>query len=569
MKFRDHAALLTRLVLLCILLFLFSALLSTQAGAQSNYGLSCSGTSCSQMDQKAEERMVNAQTICFSGESGFSYSKKDVPSQALTQVYWADIHAAESIAESDFQALSDCSKADLIIRLSLDTLAETVSLTVTEADSGDAVFHEYRAVQDSRNDLIRVAKHFHAAVAAAKEAQLTRALKRQEKQRAEEESRRAEAYQRAHPCENDLTTLRQRIALRSEDPSLLQGLISDIYAHNSKCPEDPVNEAVTQQIQKDAAAAQDKAAKAAEGKAQQERNTERLKKVKEEALFAWTQRIVTEPFLSPVEGWVNTTNLPSKFYLVIPGRGFTSNCHVSLENKKSVLDCLGEEGRNYYVAVRNNSRIYLIKAKQLGNSEYAGTSKDGGKTLCLRKAGCFRVLAEVREAPTQLPATVAIAKPDALNGRYSGKDFSFSYPQNWKIEEKKAKDNTTIAYVAVAPEEAHLGSWVTHGFFVGHSIQYTGFPQTLDGAYDFFAAVQRLRGLAVAPEAKSRLLGDAQSKIGTYTSPSVLASGETGWLLVVKDTAGGYYWVTMFAPTGEEGLNQTFNDVLKTMKFTN
>jgi len=38
---------------------------------------------------------------------------------------------------------------------------------------------------------------------------------------------------------------------------------------------------------------------------------------------------------------------------------------------------------------------------------------------------------------------------------------------------------------------------------------------------------------------------------------------------VVKDTAGGYYWVTMFAPTGEEGLNQTFNDVLKTMKFTN
>jgi hypothetical protein len=232
-----------------------------------------------------------------------------------------------------------------------------------------------------------------------------------------------------------------------------------------------------------------------------------------------------------------------------------------------VLDCLGEPGRNYYVAVRNNNRIYLVKATKLANGEYAGTSKDGGTTLCLRKLGCYRVLAEVREAPKQLPTRVEIAKPDALSARYSGRDFSFNYPQNWKLEEKKAKDNT-VAYVTVAPEEARLGSWVTHGFFVGHVVKYMDYPQTLDGAYDCFATAQRQRGLAIASDTKLWPLGDAQSRIASYTSLSVLASAETGRLLVVKDKAEGYYWIIMFTPI-PGGLSQTFTDILKTIKFTN
>jgi len=47
-----------------------------------------------------------------------------------------------------------------------------------------------------------------------------------------------------------------------------------------------------------------------------------------------------------------------------------------------------------------------------------------------------------------------------------------------------------------------------------------------------------------------------------------LASGETGRLLVVKDKAEGFYWIMMSTPTGEN-LAQTFDEVLKTMKFTN
>jgi len=544
--------------------FVFSAFLSTQAAAQSKYGLNCYGTSCSTVDQKAEERMVNAKAICSSRETEITYSRKDVPSKSTMQSYWANIHDAEIIAEADFQARGDCSRVDLILRINLDILMEEVSLSVTDADSGEAVFQEKRSMQDSRNDLIRAAKHFRAAVAAAKESERTRENERQEQHRAGEEARQAEAYKQAHQCENDLSYLRQRIVLRSPEPSVLQSLVSDIQAHNSKCPENPVDGAITQQIQKETTASEEKATKE---KTQQERNTERLNKAKEEAFVAWTQRIVAEPFVSPVGAWVQPTTILSKFYLILPGKGFTSNCHVSLENNKSVLDCLGETGRNYYVPVRNNNRIYLLKVKGLANGQYAGTIKDEGRTLCLRKSGCYRVLAEVREAPTQLPAKVEIAKPGILSARYSGRDFSFNYPQNWKLEEKKDKDNT-IAFVTVAPEEGRLGSWVTHGFFVGHVFQYTGYPQTLDGAYDCFATAQRQRGLAIASDSKLWPLGEAQSRISTYTSPSIFASGETGWLLAVKDKAEGYYWIMMFMPTGED-LSQTFNDILKTIKFTN
>lgn len=148
--------------------FILFALLSTQASAQSKYGLNCDRTSCSAVDQKAEERMVNAKTICTSGETEITYSRKDVPSKSTMQLYWANIHDAETIAQTDFQARGDCSRADLILRINFDALAEEVSLSVSDADSGEAVFRENRSVQDSRNDLIRAAKHFRSAVAAAK-----------------------------------------------------------------------------------------------------------------------------------------------------------------------------------------------------------------------------------------------------------------------------------------------------------------------------------------------------------------------------------------------------------------
>jgi hypothetical protein len=95
--------------------------------------------------------------------------------------------------------------------------------------------------------------------------------------------------------------------VRSAEPSLLQSLASDIQAHNSKCPENPVDGRLTQQIQKESTAAQEKAAKE---KAQQERNAADFPlpalgdKAKLEAFVAWKQRIVAEPFAFPAETWV-------------------------------------------------------------------------------------------------------------------------------------------------------------------------------------------------------------------------------------------------------------------------
>ncbi len=124
----------------------------TPTMAQSKYGLSCIGDGCSTLDQKAATRMATAKTVCTSGNSGFSYSKKNVPSATEQRIYWQDINAAQRVAEYTYQVVYDCSKADLIIKTNLDLLMENVSLVVTDSDSGETVFTEFRSIQDTRND---------------------------------------------------------------------------------------------------------------------------------------------------------------------------------------------------------------------------------------------------------------------------------------------------------------------------------------------------------------------------------------------------------------------------------
>ena len=89
-----------------------------------------------------------------------------------------------------------------------------------------------------------------------------------------------------------------------------------------------------------------------------------------------------------------------------------------------------------------------------------------GVTLCLRQAGCYHVLAELRQEPTALPEKVEVPPPAKLNAIYSSDDVTFNYPQNWKLEEKRSKENI-VNQVNVAPPEAHLATWVTHGLFFG------------------------------------------------------------------------------------------------------
>jgi hypothetical protein len=544
--------------------------------AQSQYGLICSGDACRTLDQKAAARLVNAKSICMSGNSGFTYPKKNPPSPIREKIYWQDIDAAQGIAEYSYEALSDCSKADLIIKINLDLVSDSVSLVVTDSDSGETVFTEFRSIQDTRNDLIRAAQHFRDAVKATR-------LAAQEQQEREEEAehereRRASLAEKSRQCQIEFDSLGQRVILYIDGP-MPQELLNEITDHNSKCPNTVSPEKVKAAIKaneekvkaakkadEDARLAQQEAA---QEKALREKRMAELEKAKTDAFTAFTQQIVSTPFVPPTEGWMSAAPLVGSFYIILPGRKWeTNDCHFVWDGSKPALDCLGAgAGRSDYFSVQSNNRWYLLKSKWTGSGEYAGTVKDRGTTVCLRKAGCYRVLAEVRQVPKQLPAKFQVPTPGALTLTYTSDDVSFSYPQNWKMEEKKTNDNT-VASVQVAAPEAHLASWVTHGLFTGHVTKSSPNPQTLDAAYDLFMKVQRQRGLVVGAD-KLTTVGNTQGKIASYTSPSVLDSGESGWIAVVKDKAQGYYWVMMFYPSNDDSnlYTQAFGQILKSFNF--
>lgn len=533
--------------------------------AQSKYGLSCYGDACAVVDQKAAARMASAESICSSGDSGFTYPKKDPPSKSTAQIYWEDIYAAQRIAVRDYRVVDDCAKADLIVKITLDTLLDNVSLSVSDGDSGEAVFIENRSIQDKRSDLIRAAQHFRDAV---KTARLE--LQKQE-ERAEEAEReraeRAKLEEKSRQCQIEFDSLK-RMVLLYIDTSMPQQVVNEIADHNRNCSNTLSPEKIRQQkkADDDARATQEAAAKE---KAIKEKRAAELEKIKIDALSAFKQKLASTPFVSPAEGWMHVAHLTidTKYYIILPGKGLDNDCRLFWHGKYPVLDCLGTIGRNEYLPVQNTNGWYLLKSKWTGTGEYAGTVKDGGSTVCLRKAGCYRVLAEVRQEPTQLPEKFQVPAPGALTLTYSSDDVSFNYPQNWRAEERKNKDNT-VASVNVAAPEAHLASWVTHGFFVGHIAKSSSESQTLDGAYDSFVGIQRQRGLAIS---SSRIIqvGTDQGKIATYTSPSVLGAGETGSIVVVKDKTEGYYWVMMFFPSNDDTdlYARVFDQVLKSFRF--
>jgi PsbP-like protein len=271
-----------------------------------------------------------------------------------------------------------------------------------------------------------------------------------------------------------------------------------------------------------------------------------------------------------VEGWTHAAALGNvSYYVILPGTLSGSNCHFALDGQRPALDCLGAAGRNDYFSVKNNDRWYLLKSKWTPSGEYAATVKDRGSTLCLRKAGCYRVLAEVRLVPNELPARFKISVPGSLSLTYSNNDMSFSYPQNWNTEEPKNKDDVLGREVGVAPQEAHLASWLTHGMFVGHISKFSKYPQTLDGAFEQFSALgKQLMAMAIT-NPKPMQVGGCQGKIAAYTAPSVLTAGESGWVIVIKDNGDGYYWIMMFHPSNDDGhlYAQTFESILNSFKF--
>lgn len=124
------------------------------------YGLyGSSSEACRLLQEKALERIASAKTICYSANSEVQWSKNNKqPVGAFTTM-----SAGARIAMKGFTPLYGCERADLVVKIVYDaTSPEAVTLTVTDAESGDIVFREERSVSDLSSDVTRMATHFQS-----------------------------------------------------------------------------------------------------------------------------------------------------------------------------------------------------------------------------------------------------------------------------------------------------------------------------------------------------------------------------------------------------------------------
>ena len=443
---------------IAILFFILIARLSHADTCNYGLGYSNDTESCSSRETEALRRVTAAKTICISGNSEVQWNKNSKePSWA-----WAALHAGEFAAVKGF-TLQECEHADLVVKYVYDDMSETVRINVTDAESSATVFEESRSVSDLHSDAVRMANHWHEMVVDARGAARAAQVAAEEAER--ERERQAKSDEESRRCQAEFDSLKQNIIayVEVQHVPLPKTVVDQLAAHNYSCTNTISPEIVKQQETADADAklAQEDATKE---KALQSKRAAVLEKEKVDTLAAWQQQVASAPFVPPTEGWMHATpqpNVPS--YIVLPKTGLNSDCHFSWDRSKPVLDCLGAVGRNDYFSVQSSGRWYLLKSKWTGSGDYAGTVKDEGSTICLRKAGCYHVLAEIRPQPTELPDKLQVPTPGSVTLTYGNDDFSFSYPQNWRTEEKKNKDNVLFS-VNIAPPEAHLASWVTHGF---------------------------------------------------------------------------------------------------------
>lgn len=117
----------------------------------------------------ALQRVAAAKTICMSGNTSVEWNKNsEEPSWA-----WADLDAGENAAVKDF-LLQPCEHADLVVKYVYDAMSESVTINVTDADSGATVFRESRSISDLSSDAVRMADHWHEMVVKARTALLER-----------------------------------------------------------------------------------------------------------------------------------------------------------------------------------------------------------------------------------------------------------------------------------------------------------------------------------------------------------------------------------------------------------
>ena len=217
-------------------------------------------------------------------------------------------------------------------------------------------------------------------------------------------------------CDEEYDSLKRNIIgiVGVQHNNLPPAFLAQIAEHNKKCRNAVVPGQILRRERADeearAAQAAQQAQEAleraleAQDRALKAQHEAEIAKVRGDMLTQWQQKVASDPFAPPVEGWVHVGPLNmSLYYIIVPGET-NPNCHLSVDREGDpALDCLGAARRNKYSPVRIGNRWYLLKSKRIALGDYAGIIKDGGATLCLRKSGCYHVLAEVRPMPTEPP----------------------------------------------------------------------------------------------------------------------------------------------------------------------
>ncbi len=153
-----------------ILIWAFMLVSMVALGQNCKWGLSPPNNqaTCGVVEQAAASRMIRAKTICYSGDSRVLWSRNEkhfTPNRSFR-----NMELAQNVS-TGYVRVYACERADLVANMTsdhTDLTAGTVSLEVTDADSGDVVFKEERGLTDEANDLYRLVLHFREARTQAK-----------------------------------------------------------------------------------------------------------------------------------------------------------------------------------------------------------------------------------------------------------------------------------------------------------------------------------------------------------------------------------------------------------------
>lgn len=211
----------------------------------------------------------------------------------------------------------------------------------------------------------------------------------------DQEQSTAKVEEQARFCESDFDTLEQvaNYYVRVQHTIPAKTYLDSIAVHNQVC---------TNIIDLDSI---------------KERGEEEAEEEAKEAalLDTYRQQIASAPFVQPRNG-LFYVDFPSTDYysIILPGTGLNLNCHlISGAVSRQVgrfttidyipqLDCAGSIEE--YYSVESDGRWYLLQSgrREIAQGKYAGTVKNNGTKICLARAGCHLILAEVRPIPSRI-----------------------------------------------------------------------------------------------------------------------------------------------------------------------